>query len=118
MRTAPVGLQEMAWMGTEAKLTRNAERGMRNRAKQLLDSGQAVPRSAFRVPRLTARIVPMNYETLLFQVREHIAFLTINRPDKLNALNNQVIDELASVVQRIAADDSIRGVILTGAGEK
>jgi enoyl-CoA hydratase len=60
----------------------------------------------------------MNYETLLFQIRDRVAFVTINRPDKLNALNDQVINELAGAVQRIAADDSIRGVILTGAGEK
>src|SRR3989442_11834773 len=60
----------------------------------------------------------MNYETLLFEIREGVAFLTINRPDKLNALNDQVVDELGHAAGRIAADDAIKGTILTGAGPK
>ena len=60
----------------------------------------------------------MNYETLLFEIREGVAFLTINRPDKLNALNDQVMGELGHAAGRIAADDAIKGAILTGAGPK
>jgi enoyl-CoA hydratase len=60
----------------------------------------------------------MKYETLLFQVTEGVAFVTINRPDKLNALNDQVIAELGDAARRIATDDTIRGAILTGAGPK
>jgi len=60
----------------------------------------------------------MNYGTLLFDVRDGIALITINRPDKLNALNDQVMAELADVAQRLATDDAIRGAILTGAGPK
>jgi len=60
----------------------------------------------------------MTYQTLLFDVHDGIALITINRPDKLNALNDQVMAELADVAQRLATDDVIRGAILTGAGPK
>jgi enoyl-CoA hydratase len=60
----------------------------------------------------------MAYQTLLFDVRDGIAFVTINRPDKLNALNDQVMAELGQAADRITSDDVIRGVILTGAGPK
>src|SRR5213083_2552756 len=60
----------------------------------------------------------MEYQTLLFEIKDGIALITINRPDKLNALNDQVMAELADVAQRLATDDAIRGAILTGAGPK
>ena len=60
----------------------------------------------------------MNYGTLLFDVRDGIALITINRPDKLNALNDQVMADLATVAERVATGDDIRGAILTGAGPK
>jgi enoyl-CoA hydratase len=60
----------------------------------------------------------MAYSTLLLELRDGIARVTINRPDKLNALSDQVITELGEVATRIATDDSIRAAILTGAGEK
>jgi len=60
----------------------------------------------------------MTYQTLLFDVRDGVAFVTINRPDKLNALNDQVMAELADVAERIAAAPEIKGAILTGSGPK
>ena len=60
----------------------------------------------------------MAYETLLFEVRDGIAFVTINRPEKLNALNDTVVTELSHAAERIAAERAIRGVIITGAGTK
>ena len=51
-------------------------------------------------------------------MRDGVAFVTINRPDKLNALNDQVMAELADAAGRIATEDGIRGAILTGAGPK
>ncbi len=60
----------------------------------------------------------MNYQTLLFEVRDGIAVLTINRPDKLNALNDQVMLELGKAAESIATEPEIRGAILTGAGPK
>src|ERR671917_1569657 len=56
--------------------------------------------------------------TLLFDLSDGIARVTINRPDKLNALNATVISELSDAVTRIETDAAVRGVILTGAGPK
>jgi enoyl-CoA hydratase len=60
----------------------------------------------------------MAYSTLLFDVTDGIARITINRPDKLNALNATVIGELGQAVTQIETDDAVRGVLLTGAGPK
>lgn len=60
----------------------------------------------------------MAFSTLLFDLRGGIAFVTINRPDKLNALNAQVIAELGEAAERIATEPGISGAILTGAGSK
>jgi enoyl-CoA hydratase len=60
----------------------------------------------------------MSHSTLLVQPRDGIATITINRPDKLNALNGTVIAELGQAIDAAAGDPSIRGVILTGAGPK
>lgn len=60
----------------------------------------------------------MTYQNLLFDVRDGIAIVTINRPDKLNALNDAVIADLDRAVERIESEDAIAGVILTGAGSK
>jgi len=60
----------------------------------------------------------MSYQTLLLEIKDGIAFVTINRPDKLNALNDQVMLELGKAAEQIATDAEIRGAILTGAGPK
>jgi enoyl-CoA hydratase len=60
----------------------------------------------------------MPYTTLLFEVRDAVATVTINRPEKLNALNAAVIAELGDAAGRIGQDPEIRGAILTGAGPK
>jgi enoyl-CoA hydratase len=60
----------------------------------------------------------MTYQTLLFEIRDGIAFVTVNRPDKLNALNDQVMAELAEAVERIVTAPEIGGAIITGAGPK
>ena len=60
----------------------------------------------------------MNYQTLLFELKDGIAFITVNRPDKLNALNDQVMLELGKAAEQIATEAEIRGAILTGAGPK
>ena len=60
----------------------------------------------------------MSYTTLLLDLTDGIARVTVNRPEKLNALNATVIAELGDAVTRIERDDAIRGVILTGAGPK
>jgi enoyl-CoA hydratase len=60
----------------------------------------------------------MGYETLLCEVREQVATVTLNRPKVLNALNAQTFDELELVFQALAADSAVRVILLTGAGEK
>ncbi|HUR95065.1 MAG TPA: enoyl-CoA hydratase-related protein [Gemmatimonadales bacterium] len=60
----------------------------------------------------------MPFSALLFDLTDTVARVTINRPDKLNALNATVIAELDEAVERIRTDDQIRGVLLTGAGSK
>lgn len=60
----------------------------------------------------------MNYETLIYEQREGVAWVTINRPEKLNALNRAVLDELKICFELIQKDDAVRAVILTGTGEK
>jgi enoyl-CoA hydratase len=58
------------------------------------------------------------YSTVLFDVADGIARVTINRPDRLNALNVTVIAELAHAAERVETDPAVSGVILTGAGAK
>lgn len=60
----------------------------------------------------------MAYETLLLDVTDGIARLTVNRPDKLNALNAHVITDLGIAITELAGDDTVRGIVLTGAGPK
>ena len=60
----------------------------------------------------------MAYDNLLFEVSEQIARITFNRPNVLNALNRRTMDELGDCLKKVRADDAIRVVILTGAGEK
>lgn len=60
----------------------------------------------------------MSYQNILFEQKDAMAIITINRPQKLNALNQQTIDELAKAFSVIRDDASVKGVILTGAGEK
>jgi enoyl-CoA hydratase len=58
------------------------------------------------------------YKTLLTDLTDNILTVTINRPDKLNALNKTVIGELGEVVDEIYANKDIRSAIITGAGQK
>src|SRR5213080_3709141 len=58
----------------------------------------------------------MSFETLLYDVADGIATLTLNRPDRLNAVNATVIRELVAAFDRADADDGVRAVIVTGAG--
>ncbi|HLX83453.1 MAG TPA: enoyl-CoA hydratase-related protein [Terriglobales bacterium] len=60
----------------------------------------------------------MTYENILLEKKNWIAYVTINRPKVLNALNSATIEELRSVFHEVKSDDSVRVVILTGAGEK
>ncbi len=59
-----------------------------------------------------------NYETILVEKNEGVATITINRPDKLNALNTKVHEEGVAALDELRTDDEVRVVIFTGAGEK
>src|SRR5882724_11095043 len=58
------------------------------------------------------------YETLLLEKRDRVAIITINRPDKRNALNIKTREEGAALLEELRADDSVGVVIFTGAGDK
>lgn len=58
------------------------------------------------------------FQNLSLEVQDGIATLAVNRPDKLNALNEQTIRELGAAMDQIAARDDVRGVLLTGTGSK
>ncbi len=60
----------------------------------------------------------MSYETLLCEVKDLVATVTLNRPKVLHALNSQVFDELESGFRTLAADPAVRVILLTGSGEK
>ena len=59
----------------------------------------------------------MQFETILYEKNNPVAIITLNRPDRLNAINRQVLDELKEICSLIEADDEIRAVVLTGAGK-
>ncbi len=60
----------------------------------------------------------MSYQTLLTSIEDGIFVITINRPDKLNALNKTVIEELSAAVDDVYSNAAIRCAVITGAGPK
>jgi len=60
----------------------------------------------------------MGYQNLLVETRDGVAFVTLNRPEKLNALDAQTMAELDAAFGAMRTDADVAGVILTGAGEK
>ena len=60
----------------------------------------------------------MSYQTLLLDIKDNIAVVTLNRPDKLNALNEQTINDLDSIFEELKENELVYVVVLTGSGEK
>lgn len=58
----------------------------------------------------------MAYEAILYDVRDRIATITLNRPDRLNAWTRQMAGELRDAMHKAAADGGVRAILLTGAG--
>jgi len=58
------------------------------------------------------------YQTLLTEIQDGTFIITINRPDKLNALNKDVIEDLGNAIDEVYNNNDIKTVIITGAGEK
>jgi len=58
----------------------------------------------------------MQFETVLYEVADNIATITLNRPDRMNAYNNQLMEDIIAAFDLSDADDDVRCVIVTGAG--
>ncbi len=58
----------------------------------------------------------MDYETILVETEDGVATITLNRPDKLNAMNRQMMQEVQRVLKAFEADDAIGVIVFTGAG--
>ncbi|KGB83607.1 MAG: enoyl-CoA hydratase [Pseudomonadota bacterium] len=56
----------------------------------------------------------MAYKTLIVDIEEHVALIRLNRPDALNALNSELLAELAEAVTQAGANDKVRCIVLTG----
>jgi len=59
-----------------------------------------------------------SYNTLLYEVREHVAYVTLNRPEAMNAITRQMTAEIIDVCSAVADDPEVRVMVLTGAGER
>ena len=55
-------------------------------------------------------------EKILFEVRDQIAWATLNRPEKLNPIDEEVLERMIEIAARVSSDDDIRALVLTGAG--
>jgi enoyl-CoA hydratase/carnithine racemase len=60
----------------------------------------------------------MNFETLLYDAADHVATVTLNRPDKLNAFNQAMVADFEEVWKEVKRDDSVHVVVLRAAGER
>lgn len=58
----------------------------------------------------------MTYETILFDISDFVATITLNRPERLNAFNPTMADELFTALEHCSQDDQVRVIIVTGAG--
>src|SRR5260370_2477697 len=60
----------------------------------------------------------MTYEHILIEAKDGVGIVTLNRPDKLNAMNRKLSSELHDAVKRMDADEAIGCIVITGAGER
>ncbi len=60
----------------------------------------------------------MSHENVLTENRDGVLWLTVNRPEKLNALNRATLGEIADVIESVGDDDEVWAVVVTGSGEK
>jgi enoyl-CoA hydratase/carnithine racemase len=71
-----------------------------------------------RIDLMSHNLSVPSFDTLLYEKRNAIAYVTLNRPDVMNALNQKAIAELRAAFEDAQDDPQIRGVILTGAGNR
>ena len=60
----------------------------------------------------------MNFEDILYEVRNGVAWITINRPEKMNAFRGQTCDEIIRALNKAGYDRGVGAIVLAGAGEK
>lgn len=58
----------------------------------------------------------IQYETIVYELEDKVLTLTLNRPDRLNAFNGQMLKDLLDALNKADADDEVRAIIVTGAG--
>jgi enoyl-CoA hydratase/carnithine racemase len=58
----------------------------------------------------------MSYQAILYDVDQHVATITLNKPERLNAFDDQMLDEWADALRIADADPDVRAIIITGAG--
>ena len=59
----------------------------------------------------------MNFETLIFETKKNIAYITLNRPDRLNSFDMKLGEELYNILKKITPDKKIRAVVIKGTGK-
>ena len=67
---------------------------------------------------MSMAVAGLTLENVVYEKKGAIAYVTLNRPKVLNALNKALVAELKAAVEAARDDSSVRGVILTGAGDK
>src|SRR5689334_3002169 len=58
----------------------------------------------------------MTYQTIRLETHDAVAKLVLNRPERVNALNQAMLDEISDALDRVEADDAVRVLVVTGAG--
>ncbi len=58
----------------------------------------------------------MDYQHILFDVEDGVGIITLNRPEKLNAMNRRLVSEMHDAVQRCDTDNGVGCIVITGAG--
>ena len=58
----------------------------------------------------------MSYQSIIYEVKEGVGLITLNRPDRLNAWNHEIETELREVMSEASIDGNVKAVVLTGAG--
>ena len=96
-----------------------SELGRLTRAAAPTRSGRRSPRDEpqARIARAATGVTSMTYKCLLHEVKDGVATLTLNRPDRLNALGDTLRDDLHDAIVRSSADPEVRVMIVTGAGK-
>ena len=67
---------------------------------------------------MNSLVIPDDLSTITYAVHDHVASVTLNRPEVHNAFNERMQDELAGLWRHIRVDDGVRAVVLTGAGNQ